>query len=406
MARKIIDITHSASQYDILSQTPKNYDGNNYFIKELQDKVDAEWCYRPNRVAIEYETVKATNEWLPIEVVMQTVKSDKGTAISNDYRRIVFKNIRENRFKIGSKFRFDPNYFMGAEAKFKDVWLATNTNQVQVTSSMVIERCNGILGSLYKDAQGVTNYHYEPVIQGMTLSSTQFSYGDVSVAPQSQLVITAQYNKYTNYYKINQRFIIGARQEDPENPGHFIDGQVYRITAINKFYGNTTNNPEDVGLIKIYMEITESSPYDDWDNMIAYQSEQIVHIQTDSDNKQYSIIFKTPSSIPNTLTSEELLFTPVVVAEDGTEYPNVSKFIQTTAVLDNWPSNKPSTEQSKYVLLTVNEATSTTAYSFKLQRVKMYTRGDLNVVCSVPAGVSPSGSEIKISFTLVVRQQE
>lgn len=42
MSRKVINITHSANKYDILSQTPKNYDKDNYFLKELQDKVNAE----------------------------------------------------------------------------------------------------------------------------------------------------------------------------------------------------------------------------------------------------------------------------------------------------------------------------------------------------------------------------
>ena len=55
MARKVVDITNSANSYDILSQTPKNYSKDNYFLKELQDKINAEWRYRPNRVDIEYE---------------------------------------------------------------------------------------------------------------------------------------------------------------------------------------------------------------------------------------------------------------------------------------------------------------------------------------------------------------
>ena len=42
MAHKIVDVTKSANSYDILSQTPKNYDKNNYFLKELQHKVNAE----------------------------------------------------------------------------------------------------------------------------------------------------------------------------------------------------------------------------------------------------------------------------------------------------------------------------------------------------------------------------
>jgi len=43
MARKIVNISNASTQsLLLLSQTPKNYDKNNFYIKELQDKVNAE----------------------------------------------------------------------------------------------------------------------------------------------------------------------------------------------------------------------------------------------------------------------------------------------------------------------------------------------------------------------------
>jgi len=35
MARKVINTTHAANRYDILSQTPKNYNQDNWYLKEL-----------------------------------------------------------------------------------------------------------------------------------------------------------------------------------------------------------------------------------------------------------------------------------------------------------------------------------------------------------------------------------
>jgi len=409
MARKIIDITHSASQYDILSQTPKNYNKNNYFLKELQDKVDADWDLLPNRADVEYEAIWGKNIWEPIEVVINTVKTEKGTAISNDTKNLTFRNISEDRFRIGSKFRFSPRHNLNIPDKFKDVWLTTNLNSANLTSSVVIERCNGIFGSTYKDKQGVTHYHYEPVIQSRELSSTDFSFNVASVLPQSQLLVTVQYNDFTRDYFLNQRFIVGARKEDPDNPGHFIDGQVYRITAINKFYSDTTFNPERVGLLKIYMEITESSSYDDWDNMIAYQGEQEdVYLDTISNSTGYSIILKTPSEIPADLTSEEIVFTPIIVADDGTEYPENSKFIRTSYYLENWPSKKPLEEQSIFISFEEAEysADPSFEYNFKLKRNKIYLRGDLVVTITSPASSSPTGEEISTQFKMVVRREE
>ena len=406
MARKIIDITSSESQYDILSKTPKNYSDDNYFLKQLQHKVNADWKYRPNRVDIEYEKDWGRSTWEPIEVVIQTVKTEKGTAISNDVKNIVFKYINEDRFKIGSRFRFSPRFDLSEEDKIKNVWLTTNQNSANLTSSVVIERCNGIFGSVYKDKQGISHYHYEPVIQGRDLSSNSFAFDEASVLPQSQLLVISQYNDFTKNYILNQRFIVGARREDPNNPGHFIDGQVYRIIAINRFYSDTTFNPESVGLLKIYMEITESSPYDDWDNMIAYQSNQEeIHIDTISEDKDYSIIFKTPDEIPADLTSEEIIFTPVIVADDGTEYIENSRNLKTSISLENWPVRKPLEEQDIFVSLE-ESVDSDSNYIFKLKRNKIYLRGDLIVTVTSPAASSPSGNEIISQFKMVVSREE
>jgi len=158
--------------------------------------VDADWEYRPNRVDIEYENQWGEQTYSPIEVVIQSVKSEKGTAISNDCRNIVFRDILDKRFVIGSRFRYEefPLDELDLDAipdAKKNVWLATNTNSVQMTSSMIIERCNGTLGSLWVDSQGISHYHYEPVIQGRELSSVNLFYNETAVSPQSELIIIA-----------------------------------------------------------------------------------------------------------------------------------------------------------------------------------------------------------------------
>ena len=412
MARKIVDVTNSASLYDILSQTPKNYSDKNYFLKELQDKLNAEWEYRPNRVDIEYEVrckkantkdKKLQNIWEPLEVVIQTNKSEKGEAIADDNKNIVFKNILEDRFRIGSKFRFAPNYDLNAPEKIKDIWLGVNIDKASMTANMIIQRCNGILGSTYLDDQGIIQYHYEPVVQARDISSTSFSYSEVSVSPQAHLVLTAQYNNYTSNYYINQRFIIGARKEDPKRPGHFIDGQVYRITAIDKGYNLSTWNTEDVGLIKLYVELTEASVYDNWDDRIAYQNDPKVHLDTKTDVKGYSIIFKTPEIFPSDLYSNEISFTPVIVS-DGEEYDEFSNLITTEIELENWPSKKSIEEQNNYIEFIENKESE--EYSFTLRRKKIYMNGDLIVRCKINEEDSPSGSEIITTFKLIVRKQE
>lgn len=401
MARKITDYTHSASQYDILSQTPKNYDKKNYFLKELQDKIDAEWAYRPNRADVEYEDEWGGQTWSPIEVVVQTVKSEKGSSISDDCKKLVFRDVSESRFGIGNRFRFSPGYDIGATDGEKNVWLTTNMDRARMTRAVVVERCNGILGSRITTPQGTTEFHYEPVIQGKDLSSVNFSYNETAVSPQSQLLVTAQYNKFTRAYKINQRFIVGARYYD-EAKGEWV-GQVYRIKAINRFYSNKTNDPEDVGLLRIYLELTESGAYDDWENRIAYQQEPTVHIDDGGSGapKEYSISFKTPEVIPTGLTSAPILFTPVVKDADGKEYPEASKSIAVSWSLDNLP---PTADKAKFVDFSTGLGESGAA--FEVSRKKIYLNGDLRITCSLEAGKAPGGAELKASFSMTMRQQE
>ncbi len=400
MARKITDITHSASRYDILSQTPKNYSKDNYFLKELQDKIDAEWRYRPNRADVEYETDWGEQEWAPLEVVVQSVKSEKGSAISDDCKNLVFRNLFEDRFRVGNRFRFSPDHDLGAADEEKNIWLTTNMNRAKMTRSVVVERCNGILGSTYVNSQGVTRFHYEPVIQGKDLSAVNLFYNETAVSPQSQLLVTAQYNRFTRAYKINQRFIIGARYYD-ESKGEWV-GQVYRIKAINRFYSNKTNDPEDVGLLRIYLELTESGAYDDWENRIAYQQEPTIRIDDgDGSPKEYSIAFKTPDVIPTGLTSTPLLFTPVVMDGSGKEYPEASAAIEAKWSLENLPASADGTKFVNFELTRGDGGTT-----FEISRKKVYLNGDIIITCSLDAGSSPGGEALSASFRMTMRQQE
>lgn len=380
MARKVINITHSANRHDILSQTPKNYDENNYFLKELQDKVNAEWEYRPNRVDIEYESVWGEQTFSPLEVVVQSVKSEKGEPISDDFRRIVFRDILDHRFSIGSRFRFGVFPIQeNTDDSQKNVWLSINTDTVKMTASMIVERCNGTLGSLYKDSQGVSHFHYEPAIQGRELSSANLHYNETAISLQSQLVVIVQHNAYTKNYFVNQRFIIGY-------------DKVYRIKAINKFYANSTFDSQNVGLIYLYFEVTESSPYDNFDDRIAYQTEQSVIVKESGseENSSYKIVFSSPEIIPSYVSSAGLIFTPEVQDSNGESVSGAS--FAFSYVLQNLPE---SVDPLEYINV------ARTGNNFSISRKRMYLRGDL--VLTFTATLS-SGEEVSAAIQMNLRQ--
>ena len=369
MSRKVIDITHSATKYDILSQTPENYDKDNYFLKELQDKVNIEWKYRPNRVTLEYENAWGKQTYTNLEVVVQSVLSEKGTAISNDTRNLVFKNILEDRFNIGSRFRFSEDYDLSKEEDKKNVWMVVNQNKVNMTSSVVIERCNGTLGSIVDNGNGTVHYHYEPVIQGKTLTSVNFFYNETAVSPQSQLLVIAQHNEFTRQYKVNQRFVIGY-------------DKVYRIKAINKFYGNDTFNPENVGLMQIYMEICEiNTAHDDFEHRIAYQSDLENHIPVVG---EYIIAFEQPLTIPKYIPDNGLAFKPVLKQGDTV----VEATFNLEANLERLPKGI-----DPAVYFTVTESNGV----FTLRQSRIYPRGNLILVWST---MDPTGKKQEVTIAM------
>lgn len=371
MARKVTDITQIADNSYLLSQTPKDYNKSNFYIKELQDKVNAEWRFRPNRVDVEYENTWGEGDYAPIEVVVQRVKNDNGTAYSDDYRRLVFRDIREKRFNIGSKFRFDAEYNLQAPELSKNYWLTTNFSSIEATTSVVIQRCTGILKSSFVDAKGVTHYHEEPAIQGTELRTVGFSYNEVAVSPESELIALVQHNQYTKNYYINQRFIIGY-------------DKVYRIKAINKFYASRTNDPYSVGLMRVYLALTESSPYDDFENRIAYQSKADEVIIDGDTQEGYYIKIESPEVLPSVLRKQPVNITCGIYNKDIKE----SSPIQYELSLPQLEEHGLTLDQ--YVEYTINGDTIT------LSRKKGYSGGRL----SIKAYSVVDSKEISITFEL------
>jgi hypothetical protein len=375
MSRKVVNLTHSANKYDILSQTPKNYDKDNYFLKELQEKVSEDWRYRPNRVDVEFESEWGEQVYEPLEVVVQSVLSEKGTAISNDTRNLVFKNILEDRFDLGNRFRFSEDYDLSKEDDAKNVWMVTNQNKVNMTSSVVVERCNGTLGSTVENSDGTVSYHYEPVIQGKTLTSVNFSYNETLLSPQSQLLVIAQHNKYTAAYKINQRFIIGY-------------DKVYRIKAMNKFYGKTTFDARNVGFVYIYMEICEdTNVYDDFEHRIAYQGDLENHMVLPLSDS-YVISLKQPEVVPNVLTYDTIVFQPVLQNREQTITDNFNLQLQ----LENLPEGV-----SPNLFVDVVKENGL----FKVHKIRDYVNGNLLLTWST---VDPNGETKTLTITMYMTE--
>lgn len=291
----VYDSTKIVDTRVLLSQTPVNATPKNYFLKELQDKVNADWKYRPNHFLIEREDGFGSNNYEQLEVVLQTVRNDKGEKISDDWLRVVFKNIF-TQASIGQRYRFSYDFNMEAPPEDKNVWIAVNQNQITPTNAQVVCRCNGTIASIYTDEKGNNVLHYEPVIQTTKFNSAEFDFSKVAVDPDGKLTIIAQYNKYTDQYYINQRFVIGP-------------DRVYKVENILKTDALFTYKPKSSGLVRLYLSMDQNGELDNFENRLAYNGIKDIPVDPVVEGS-YSIGLEDPTSTPPVLTT--LNFKPCV----------------------------------------------------------------------------------------------
>lgn len=372
MGRKVVNTTYTSDSYYLLSQTPGNMKKDNYWLKELQDKVNADWRFRPNRVDIEQETGFGTEEYSPLEVVMQSVRDDKGNKISDDWRRLVFKDIRY-KVKIGQRYRFPINIDNTTEEEDKNIWIGVNRDSMNPTSQQVVVRCNGTLGSVYTNEEGVSSYHYEPVSQKENLSGASLSYNQVAVDPRSSLTIIAQHNKYTKDYYINQRFIIGY-------------DQVYKVKNIIKTGSLSTYNPHNIGTITLYLDLDQRAPQDDFENRIAFNGEHIdiVTPEPETGDSNYLVQINSPNPLPTELKKTPIEFKVGLYNNDT--LLNIP--IQVQATIEN------SLNPTDFFDLQIIDSNT-----FTLSRKKYYF-GNIIVKCYISAEDSPVGVELSQMFEM------
>lgn len=382
---KVINSTGVVDSRYLLSQTPPNEVEENYYLHELQDKVDADWAFRPNRASIEQETGVGTEEYFPLEVVMQSVRTDNGAKISDDWRRLVFKDIRY-KCRIGTRFRFSADFDVSKPAEQKSIWLAVNQDSVSPTAQQVVQRCNGTLGSIYVNEKGEKSYHYEPVVQTTDLKSVTVNYSEVAVDPRGQITITAQHNQYTKDYYINQRFVIGY-------------DQVYKIKNIIKTGSLTTYDPMDVGVITIYMDMDQRGELDDFVNRIAYNGrmDETITPAPLPPVEDYQLRIESPTQIPATLGDLPINFV-VGLYQGETKVQNTIyvDITSTVSTFSNYYTASGLQETPEGNMIINNEQ------GFALMRTKRSNRIALDVKCYIPAEASPAGVELSQSFIIKI----
>lgn len=373
---KIIDTTFTRNPYNLISQTPPNLKKDNYYMHTLQDKVDADWEYRPNKVDVEREQTIGESDYTPLEVVIQTIRNDKGEKVSDNIRRLVFRDIKYQA-PIGTKFRFSYNFDLEEPNEDKDVWLVTNKNSTNPTEAATITRCNGTIASTYADEDGVNKIHYEEIYSSTNLSSTIPNFNAAIVTAKSDLTILAQHNKYTRNYYVNQRFVVGYNQ-------------VYKVAAIQNMDSLHTYKADGAGLTILYVNLDQISEYDNFETRLAHNgAEEDINPSQPVVEGEYEFGIVEPKPLPTELYSEEIAF-KAQLSVDGKAVEGVSIAEPTLAI----NGNDDSLYIERYVVMEFVQGTN----EFKLRRKKVINK-NLSVAISISAD-NPSGKAFEQTFEL------
>ena len=264
----------------------KNMVGDNYYIESLQSKIDAEWNYRHNVVDIEEENKKQisyTNQkpfYTPIEAVIQHVTTDKGVKLADDWKKLVFRNVKHPVFR-GKRFRFSLDFEKNATYTEEEkeleasIWLGVNLEQIDPTSSIVVRKCNSNLifaGSPNLNHDNITEYHCEPCILDDEFKYINVYMNSVVNINQAEIYATMQYNHFTKNVKVNDRFIIGNTDlEDRQN------NTVFKVKAVSKYTGDSTfkigtiKEDMNIPLVIIALDRDVLSEQDDLEHRVAMQ---------------------------------------------------------------------------------------------------------------------------------------
>ena len=285
----IIDTTNVIeSSMFLKSKVKKNMVGDNYYINSLQHKINNEWLYRANVIDIEEENIrqnyytKEKPKYSPIDVVLQSVITDKGLKLSEDWKKIVFQNLKHSN-PIGKRFRFSLNYEKNIEYTEEEkelessIWIAVNKKSASPTNSVVIRRCNTnfvIAGSPTLSYDDIEEYHKEPAILEDDFKYINLYYNDRVNLPNAEIYLTMQYNYFTRGIKINDRIVIG--DVDLENKKN---NAVFKVKAVEKFLSRSTFkvgtnlSESDVSLVVLALDRdTLNDTEDDFEHRLAKQS--------------------------------------------------------------------------------------------------------------------------------------
>lgn len=416
----LIDTTNTIdTSIHLKAKLSNNMVGDNWYLENLQEKRNQDWEYRYNVINIEEELNKQINYttempcYTPIDAVIQTVKSDRGKPLGDDWASLAFRDLSHPN-NIGFRYRFDFTYdgegmqdlsSMSEEEKYYNtsVWLAVNKSSISAGNALVVRRCNtsvALVGSPTRDYKNITEVRYEPAVLENELKLINIYYNQTTVIPQAEWYMTMQLNYFTNFIKINDRMIIGGVDTEDES-----NNTLFKVKAIVKANSNRTFSKfgsydlENIPLIILGLDRDLAGEDDDFYKRIAVQSPiypvQSIPVEDNIPEGEYVIDINSPEDnlilLGNTIEKQVFL-----IDSDGKkEYGKIDSISMELLGV-------PKEEQMKYYTWEylfrkdIYNNDTNEIIGFKIKNLKKYDDNYLVVTCNIKANIETRITDIQI----------
>lgn len=377
---KVIDTTDFINtSMSKKSKVGKNFKvEDSYWLESLQDRVDSSWYLAPDRADIQEEIQDYNNKgylihdpaYKKIEVRLNKVYDDKGKALQEDFKKIIFKDI-DHKCRLGKKYKFDQENLGTNDNSLKDYWLTINKNEAKMSAGAQIRRCNCNLGFLIDNN---TMEWYEPSIIDYDPKYTITHLNPTLNVPNAQAYIITQFNEYTKSIKINSRFIIGAIDVDDIS-----NNTVYKTKAIFRLGQALPENPNSVPFVMLALEQDQVNVETDYialddDGKYHYIADYYTKKEQHPDNldqtsrvEGYCLKIEPQSNIIN--CGEHVVYTCRLCTRHGQEIPGKINF---SLNLDG-----PSDQDIYYGYRVLNDN------QIEITNRKKYFKSDLILTCSL-----------------------
>ena len=215
---------------------------NNYYREQMQALINSQWDNTTMLQTIDEEYPFASFEFREVEVRMIHAL-DKSTRQKqgDDFRELIFQDI-DYTVNLGAYYKFSNAY-----------WLAINLDELnRTTKNIIVRRCNNVLK--WKDYDG-TIYEYPCVLEYDATAASPRVDNNI-ITPNNRVRVIVQANNDTLSLVVNKRFLFGGRP--------------FKIIGYNNYMIDEINGKQSI--LYIQTQLDEISPYDDFINNIAYNT--------------------------------------------------------------------------------------------------------------------------------------